>query len=97
MTKSQDGQDHMDKYFDTSRNILSQELKKDHVQYGSYYILYLRSYDQCQYFFLNWTNVKLKVISKIIISKKKKKVKRQGHKIKIVVTNGEVLSHRIFM
>ena len=39
MTKSQDGQDHMDKYFDTSRNILSQELKKDHVQYGSYYIL----------------------------------------------------------
>ena len=41
-------QDHKDKYFDTSRNILSQEMT---VQYESSSILSTRSYDQCQFFF----------------------------------------------
>ena len=45
---SNEGQDHKDKYFDTSRKILSQW--NDYVQYGSSRILFLRSYDKYQFF-----------------------------------------------
>ena len=45
----QQGQDHKDKYFDTSRNILSQEMIMYNME--AFSILSLRSYDQCQIFF----------------------------------------------
>ena len=45
---SNEGQDHIEKYFDTSRKILSQW--NDYVQYGSSRILFLRSYDKYQFF-----------------------------------------------
>ena len=44
MANSNEGQDHKDKYVDTSR-------KNDYVQYGSSSILFFRSYDQCNFFF----------------------------------------------
>ena len=46
MANSNEGQYHKDKYFYTSRKILSQEIT---MQYGSSSILFLRSYDQCQF------------------------------------------------
>ena len=50
MANSNEGQDHKDKYFDTSRKILSQEMTCLYfVQYGSSSILFLRSYDECQF------------------------------------------------
>ena len=57
MANSNEGQDHKDKYFDTSRKILSQEMTMYNMEALS--ILSLRSYDQCQ-FFSNWSNVKVK-------------------------------------
>ena len=39
-----------DKYFDTSRKILSQ--RNAHVQYESTSILFFRSYDQCNFFLI---------------------------------------------
>ena len=44
-----EGQDHKDKYFDTSRKILSQEMIMYNME--AFSILSLRSYDQCQFFF----------------------------------------------
>ena len=49
MANSNEGQDHKDKYFDTSRRILSQEM----IMYNkAFTILSLRSYDQCQFFLI---------------------------------------------
>ena len=48
MANSNEGQDHKDKYFDTSRKILSQEMT---MYMEAFSILSLRSYDQCQFFF----------------------------------------------
>ena len=60
MANSNEGQDHKDKYFDTSRKILPQEMIMYNMEVFS--ILSLRSYDQCQNFF-NWSNVKVKGLS----------------------------------
>ena len=51
ITNSNEGQDHKDKYFDTSRKILSQEMTMYNMEAYSTRILSLRSYDQCQFFF----------------------------------------------
>ena len=48
MANSNEGQDHKDKYFDTSRKILSQEITMYNME--AFSILSLRSYDQCQFF-----------------------------------------------
>ena len=45
MANSKDGQDHKDKYFDNSRNILSQEMNMCNME---------------AFFFKNWSNVKVK-------------------------------------
>ena len=50
MANSNEGQYHKDKYFDTSRNILSQEMTMYNMEVFS--ILSLRGYDQCQFFVL---------------------------------------------
>ena len=50
MANSNEGQDHKDKYFDTSRKILSQEMIMYNME--AFCILSLRSYDQCQFFFI---------------------------------------------
>ena len=55
MANSNEGQDHKDKYFDTSRNILSQEMIMYNME--AFSILPLRSYD------FNWSNVKVKRLS----------------------------------
>ena len=61
MANSNEGQDHKDKYFDTiSREILWQEMTMYNME--AFSILFLRSYDQCQFFF-NWSNVKIKRLS----------------------------------
>ena len=44
MANSNGGQDHKDKYFDTSRKILSQEMTMYNMEAFSIY-------DQCQFFF----------------------------------------------
>ena len=49
MANSNEGQDHNDKYFDTSRKILSQEMSMYNMEALS--IFSLKSYDQCQFFF----------------------------------------------
>ena len=69
MANSNEGQDHKDKYFDTSRKILSQEMIMYNME--AFSILSLRSYDQCQFFF-NWSNVKVKRLSTY------KKISSQG-------------------
>ena len=69
MANSNEGQDHKDKYFDTSRKILSQEMTMYYME--AFSILSLRSYDQCQFFF-NWSNVKVKRLSTY------KKISSQG-------------------
>ena len=61
MANSNKGQDHKDKYFDTSRKILSQEMTMYNME--AFSILSLRNYDQCQFFFLNLSNVKVKRFS----------------------------------
>ena len=50
MANSNKGKDLKDKYFDTSRTILSQEM----IMYSmeAFSILSLRSYDQCQFFLI---------------------------------------------
>ena len=48
MANSNEGQDHKDKYFDTSRKILSQEMAMYNME--AFSILSLRRYDQCQFF-----------------------------------------------
>ena len=50
MAISNEGQDHKDKYFDTSRNVLSQEMTMYNMK--AFSILSLRSYDQCQFFLI---------------------------------------------
>ena len=50
MANSNEGQDHKDKYLDTSRKILSQEMTMYNTEAFSTCILSLRSYDQCQFF-----------------------------------------------
>ena len=52
MANSNEGQDHKDKYFDTSRKrkILSQEMIMYNMK--AFSILSLRSYDQCQFFLI---------------------------------------------
>ena len=50
MDNSNEGQDHKDKYFDTSRKILSQEMIMYNME--AFSILSLRSYDQCQFFLI---------------------------------------------
>ena len=57
MAISNDGQDHKDKYFDTSRKILSEEVTMYNME--AFGILSLRSYDQSQFYF-NCSNVKVK-------------------------------------
>ena len=57
MANSNEGQDHKDRYFHTSRNILSQEMTMYNME--AFSVLSLRSYDQCQFFF-NYSNVKVK-------------------------------------
>ena len=52
MANSNEGQDHKDKYFDTSRNIMSQEMIMYNM--GAFSILSLRRYD------FNWSNIKVK-------------------------------------
>ena len=69
MANSKEGQDHKDKYFDTSRKILSQEMTMYNME--AFSILSLRSYDQWQFFF-NWSNVKVKRLSTY------KKISSQG-------------------
>ena len=49
MANSNEGQDHKDKYCDTSRDILSQEMTMYNME--AFSILSLRSYDQCPFFF----------------------------------------------
>ena len=50
MADSNEGQDHKDKYIDTSRKILSQEMIMYNME--AFSILSLRSYDQCHFFFI---------------------------------------------
>ena len=50
MANSNEGQDHKDKYLDTSRKILSQEMTMYNME--AFSILSLRSYDQCQFFLI---------------------------------------------
>ena len=69
MANSNEAQDHKDKYFDTSRKILSQEMTMYNMEVVR--MLSLRSYDQCQ-FFLYWSNVKVKRLSAY------KKISSQG-------------------
>ena len=64
MANSNEGQDHKDNYFDTSRNILSQEMIMYNME--AFSILSLRSYD------FNWLNVKVKRLSTY------KKISSQG-------------------
>ena len=49
MANSNEGQDHTDKYFDTSRKILSQEMTMYNME--AFSIFSLRNNDQCQFFF----------------------------------------------
>ena len=50
MANYNEGQDHKEKYFDTSRKILSQEMTMYNME--AFSILSLRSYDQCQIFLI---------------------------------------------
>ena len=49
MANSNKGQDHKDKYFDTSKKVLSLEMTMYNIE--AFSILSLRSYDQRQFFF----------------------------------------------
>ena len=60
MANSNEGQDHKDQFFYTSRKILSQEMTMYNME--AFSILSLRSYDQCQFFF-NCSNVRVKRLS----------------------------------
>ena len=62
-----------DKYFDTSRKIFSQAMTMYNME--AFSILFLRSYDQCQFFF-NWSNVKVKRLSTY------KRISSQGINVK---------------
>ena len=68
MANSNDGQDHKDKYFDTSRKILSQEMTMYNIE--AFSILSLRSYDQCQFFFklFKCQGQKIKYLQKDLIT-----------------------------
>ena len=50
MANSNEGQDHKDKYYDTSRKILSQEMTMYNME--AFSILSLRSYDQYHFFLI---------------------------------------------
>ena len=57
MTNSKDGQDHKDKYFDTSKKILSQEITICNIEtLISYFLEIITNV----YFFFKWSNVKVK-------------------------------------
>ena len=59
MANSNDGQDHKDKFFDTSRKILSQEMTMSNAEA---LVSYFKKSWQMS-FFLYWSNVKVKRIS----------------------------------
>ena len=73
MANSNEGQDRRDKYFDTRRKILSQEMTMYNME--AFSILSLRSYDQCQFYF-NCSNVKVKRLSTNL---QKDLIKRDTH------------------
>ena len=69
MVNSNEGQDHKDKYFDTSRKILSQEMAIYNME--AFSILSLRSYDQCQFCFklFKCQGQKIKYLQKDLIKR----------------------------
>ena len=69
MAKSNEGQDHKDKYFDTSRKILSQEMTMYNME--AFSIFFLRSYEQCQFFFklFKCQGQKIKYLQKDLIKR----------------------------
>ena len=69
MANSNEGQDHKDKYFDTSRKILSQEITMYNME--AFSIFSLRNYDQCQVFFklFKCQGQKIKYLQKDIIKR----------------------------
>ena len=66
MANSNEGQDHKDKYFDTSRKILSQEMIMYNME--AFSIFSLRSYDQCQFYF-NCQGQKINYLQKDLIKR----------------------------
>ena len=66
MANSNEGQDHKDKFFDTSRKILSQEMTMYNIE--AFTILSLRSYDD---FFLigQMSRSKIKYLQKDLITR----------------------------
>ena len=57
MANSKEGQDHKDKYFDTSRKILSQEMTMCNMEaLVSYFSEVMTNVN----FFLNWSKLKIK-------------------------------------
>ena len=69
MANSNEAQDHKDKYFDTSRKILSQEMTMYNMEVVR--MLSLRSYDQCQFFFIlvKCQGQKIKCLQKDLITR----------------------------
>ena len=60
MANSNEGQDHKDKYFDTSRKILSQEMTMCNMEaLVSYFSEVMTNVN----FFLNWSKLKIKRLS----------------------------------
>ena len=112
MANSNNGQDHMDKYFDTSRKILSQEITMCNMEA-------LEEVMANVIFFLNWSNDKVKrlstnkkdihvkyqtsrthcskVISKVKVFKKWVKLHSQGHRVNNNGTHRKVSSQGILM
>ena len=68
MANSNQGQDHKDKYFDTSRKILSQEMTICNMEALVSYLL--KNYDQCHFF----------LIYQMLRSKDSVPTKRSHHK-----------------
>ena len=68
MADSNEGQDHKEKYFDTSRKILSKEMTMCNMEALVSYF----SEVMPMYFFLNWVKVKIKRLSTY------KKISSQG-------------------
>ena len=64
MANSNEGQDHKDKYFDTSRKILGQEMTMCNMEV-------FRSYDQCNFFFklVKCQDQKIKFLQKDLITR----------------------------
>ena len=68
MANSNNGQDHKDKYFDTSRKILSQEMTMYNI--WKPLVSYLEDYDPCQFFFrlVKCQSQKIKYLQKDLIT-----------------------------